>query len=227
MSLKLGNTDINKLHLGATEIKKAYLGSTLVFDNSAPIVFNTVIGGQGVTTTTAGALETLLGLSGGDVSVFNLIGNDIYAMIDVSYILLDSTFQTNTDITSYLDNDDLVVEVETECFRNATNLNDVLLLGVLTYGTQALRNTAITEITSNATFIASNFVRDCSVLVTFDARFTTDRLGNTFGADNVFLNCSSLATVNCSVVLQTNNGGGRDGDIVYAEDTLGATINYF
>jgi len=35
MSLKLGNTDINKGYLGGTEIKKAYLGNTIVFDNTS------------------------------------------------------------------------------------------------------------------------------------------------------------------------------------------------
>lgn len=36
MSIRLGNTEINKLYLGNTEISKAYLGSTLVFDNTSP-----------------------------------------------------------------------------------------------------------------------------------------------------------------------------------------------
>ena len=31
MSLKLGNTTINKLYLGSTEINKVYLGSDLVY----------------------------------------------------------------------------------------------------------------------------------------------------------------------------------------------------
>ena len=34
--LKLGSTDINKMHLGGTEIKKAYLGGTLIYDKTAP-----------------------------------------------------------------------------------------------------------------------------------------------------------------------------------------------
>jgi len=41
MSLKLGNTDINKGYLGGTEIKKAYLGNTIVFDNSVDTRFIT------------------------------------------------------------------------------------------------------------------------------------------------------------------------------------------
>ena len=44
MSLKLGNTSINKLFLGSTEIKKAYLGSTLIFDNTVvvPVLYDDV-----------------------------------------------------------------------------------------------------------------------------------------------------------------------------------------
>lgn len=34
MSIKLGNTNINKVYLGNTEIKKAYLGNTLILDNA-------------------------------------------------------------------------------------------------------------------------------------------------------------------------------------------------
>ena len=190
-------------------------------------LYNTVIGGQGAITTTAGALESLLGLTSGDVSYFNINGNDIEAKIDVDYTLTNSLFKNNTTITSYKDTDEHVVEIEDQCFRNATNANDFLLLGALIIGTLVFRNTAITTITLNATSIGSNAVRDCGSLVTFDARFTTSTLGNNSLDNNVFLGCTSLATVNCALVLETNNAGGRDGDIAYAEDTLGATINYF
>lgn len=37
MSIKLGNTDINKIYLGATEIKKAYLGNTLIYDKTVSL----------------------------------------------------------------------------------------------------------------------------------------------------------------------------------------------
>ena len=188
--------------------------------------YNTVIGDQGSITTTAGALETLLGLTGGDVSYFNLNGNDIQAKIDVDYTLTNSLFKNNTTITSYRDTDEHAVEVEAECFRNATNANDFLLLGALIVGAHAFRNTAITSSTLNATSIGSNVVRDCALLVIFDARYANP-LGNTFLDNNVFLGCTLLTTVNCSTALLTNNAGGRDGDIAYAEDVLLADINPF
>ena len=38
MSLKLGNTAVNKLYLGATQINKSYLGATLVLNTGTPVV---------------------------------------------------------------------------------------------------------------------------------------------------------------------------------------------
>ena len=42
MSIKLGNTGINKLYLGSGEIKKAYLGNDIVFDNSVIPLYDDV-----------------------------------------------------------------------------------------------------------------------------------------------------------------------------------------
>ena len=36
MSLKLGNTNINKIYLGSNEISKAYLGSDMVYGDPSP-----------------------------------------------------------------------------------------------------------------------------------------------------------------------------------------------
>lgn len=37
MTIKLGNTTINKIYLGSTEIKKVYLGSTLIYNKTATL----------------------------------------------------------------------------------------------------------------------------------------------------------------------------------------------
>lgn len=42
MSIKLGNTGINKLFLGSTEVTKAYLGDTLVFGSDAVQLFDDI-----------------------------------------------------------------------------------------------------------------------------------------------------------------------------------------
>ena len=63
--------------------------------SSAPAVYNTVIGGIGATTTTAGALETLLGLSGGDVTDFSITDDNISCNIGISYTIPASAFLDN------------------------------------------------------------------------------------------------------------------------------------
>lgn len=72
MSIKLGNTDINKVYLGSTEVTKVYLGNTIVydgnsltnlilnstFDNEDDVAFSgdfSITGGEGVYTHTAGS----------------------------------------------------------------------------------------------------------------------------------------------------------------------------
>ena len=75
-----------------------------------------------------------------------------------------------------------------------------------------------------ATNIPSGLFAGCSCIVVSIPSCTT--LGQTTGYNDVFLNCSSLTTVYCNNLLATADGGNPDGDIVYADVTLGATINY-
>jgi hypothetical protein len=226
MAIRLGGTLINKMYLGNVEIKKAYLGSIVIFDNTS-VLYNTIIGGQGAITTTASALETLLGISSGGVSTFDIVGTDIFAIIDVDYTLANSKFSNNLSITKFIDLDQHVTTIGTFVFRGAVNFTEFDLLGAITIGVNAFRDTAITSFVSNATSIGSGCVRLCASLTHFEAKFLTAKLGNTVANNNVFLDCPSLTTVHVATVCQTNNGGGRDGDIAYAEDTLGATITYF
>ncbi len=44
MTIKLGNTTINKIYLGSTEIKKIYLGSTLIYNKTATLWTPAVLG---------------------------------------------------------------------------------------------------------------------------------------------------------------------------------------
>jgi hypothetical protein len=221
MSIKLGNRTIY------AEGKKFYLGDTLIYGVDDVIAYNTIIGGQGAITTTASALETLLGLSSGDVSEFNLNGNDIEAVIDVDYTLANSKFSNNLSITKYIDLDQHVTAIGNFVFRGCVNFTEFDLLGAVTIGTNAFKRTSITSFVSNATTIGSSATRVCASLTHFEAKFLLNRVGNTDVNNNVFLNCNSLSEVTVSRVCQTNNAGGRDGDIAYAEDTLGATIIYY
>jgi len=223
------------------------------------LTFNTIIGGEGINTTTAGALETKLGLSGGDVQDFTLDGNDIKCNIGVSYVIPSLAFNNNTDITSFIDTDGLAdfSASATDQFRFATNLTTVQLEGVTIFknsgdhfwgsgvtGTLSFPNiTTLTEPNLN-TF------RECPDLVGLEFPNLTSSSGDTClivyntgslstfyapklatigsntGYTQFFRNITIGATITVSDVLRTNNGGGRDGDISYAEDTRGCTIVY-
>lgn len=213
-----------------------------------PALYNTVIGGQGAITTTAGALETLLGLSGGDVSYFNLSGNDIQAKIDVTYTPPTSCFASNTTITSYIDMDSKLIGLGLNAFQDATNFLTLESDGLTYIPANGLRNTGITTLnTPNVTTVGSAGLRDNS-LTTIDLPLLTSTsnsafrgstvatliniplcatLGTTVDTQNyVFWILNTGCTINCPASLETVNGGGREFDIAYAEDTRGATINY-
>jgi hypothetical protein len=52
------------------------------------------------------------------------------------------------------------------------------------------------------------------------------QLGETTGNNNAFVNLKTNCVINIDASIETADGGNRDGDIVYAEDTRSATINY-
>ena len=65
----------------------------------------------------------------------------------------------------------------------------------------------------------------CIRLETVTLASVTD-LGGTTGDDTVFLGCTLLTSVTVPTALATIDSGNPDGDLVYADVTLGATITY-
>ena len=65
----------------------------------------------------------------------------------------------------------------------------------------------------------------CIRLETVTLASVTD-LGGTTGDDTVFLGCTSLTSVTVPTALATIDSSNPDGDLVYADVTLGATITY-
>ena len=65
----------------------------------------------------------------------------------------------------------------------------------------------------------------CIRLETVKLASVTD-LGGTTGDDTVFLGCTLLTSVTVPTALATIDSGNPDGDLVYADVTLGATITY-
>lgn len=87
-------------------------------------------------------------------------------------------------------------------------------------------NTSATTYTlPSLTTAGNNLFNNCTNLTTVTMASCTD-LGGTTGDDSVFLGCNALTSVSVPTALATVNGGNPDGDLVYANGTLGATINY-
>ena len=193
------------------------------------INYNTVIGGQGVITTSASQLETLLNISSGTVEDFTIIGNDIKCNINILYTIPFQCFLSNTNITSYLDLDGNVSRLGNNSFQNAVNLTDIFFpYNNISVNFRSFRNTGLLNASfNNVLAIGNEAFYGCLLLETFAVgNININMLGTTVLDNLVFRNCNNLATITVPVVLQTNNSGGRDGDVAYAEDTLGSTIIY-
>ena len=111
--------------------------------------------------------------------------------------------------------------------------NDCLLLATFTapnlqtLGSSALSGSpALTAISLPALTAAGDAAfSGCANITTISMPILTN-LGTTTGNDNVFLGCTLLTSVTVPTALATIDSGNPDGDLVYADVTLGATITY-
>lgn len=111
--------------------------------------------------------------------------------------------------------------------------NDCLLLATFTapnlqtLGSSALSGSpALTAISLPALTAAGDAAfSGCANITTISMPILTN-LGTTTGNDNVFLGCTLLTSVTVPTALATIDSGKTDGDLVYADVTLGATITY-
>lgn len=164
--------------------------------------YNTIIGGEGVNTTSASALESLLLLSPGDVSYFNLNGNDIEAMIDVSYTIPSATFQNNTDITSFQDLEGKVTQINGSAFEDCVNLvGDLEFINMTTWSgnNQFEGCTGITGFHCDAGVLTGDTFKECSSLV----YYTTETNPITNIPGYCFDGCSALTTLDLTNVQVT------------------------
>lgn len=198
--------------------------------------YNTFIGGISGVVTTAGQLETLLGLSGGDVTFFNINGSDIEAFIDVvSYVLPDNTFNNDGGVndwgdgdivTYYIDSDDLVTSVGDSCFKDQTNMPYIELSGVTTVDANAFDGTKVKVARFPAvTATEGSVFESCSLLEYVYIPLCTD-LGGSAVDNSVFNDCTRLRSVYANTFLATNNGGAPDGDLAYVSTLDRATVYY-
>ena len=101
-------------------LKKFYFGKQKVK------VPNTFIGGIGGTINTPALLAAKLGISENRIKLFKVTGVDVEcAVIGGSYTIPIDCFKYNTSITYYLDNDGLVLGINSTGFRECANLANV------------------------------------------------------------------------------------------------------
>ena len=87
---------------------------------------NTYIGGIGGTINTPALLAAKLGISEKRIKLFKVTGVDVEcAITGGSYTIPVDCFQLNTSITYYLDNDGLVLGINSNGFRECANLANV------------------------------------------------------------------------------------------------------
>lgn len=149
-----------------------------------------IIGGEGVNTTSASELETLLNLIPGEITNFAVIGVDVHAIISVNYIIPANAFNSNTDITSYLDNEGKCTGILGAAFFLASSLVEVNFPEITNTDASAFRNTALTSVTlPKLTSSGSNVFLDCSNLVSITLNIFTATV-----PINFCKNCTSLTT---------------------------------
>ena len=86
---------------------------------------NTFIGGVSATINTPALVAAKLGISVERVKSFSIVGSDIEILITGSYTIPIDCFRLNTSITYYLDNDGLVLGIDSYGFRECANLANV------------------------------------------------------------------------------------------------------
>jgi hypothetical protein len=101
---------------------------------------NTFIGGVASSINNAIILAQKLGLSVSRIRNFKIIGNDIeFAIIGGNYILSSNFgFTSNTSITYYRDEANLLTNIGFNVFRGCTNLFQVKANGLLAFGSYSI-----------------------------------------------------------------------------------------
>lgn len=111
---------------------------------------NTIIGGVGSVITTKSALATKLGISESIIRGFEVVGNDVHCRITSDYSIGINTFNSDGNITSYLDFDGKCIEVGQTAFSGSTIIDAVFPNAVL--GNSAFGSVSSIKCLSNENF---------------------------------------------------------------------------
>lgn len=167
--------------------------------DTASTEVNTVIGGAAKIWTTKTELATNLGIAETDISHFEVIDNDIYARIEVSYNIPDHIFQNYANrayykgygaiITSYLDLEGMVWEIGSNCFTYQSNLRDIYFPEVVNLHLQTFENTRCRQyVFPKATFVNNHHVFNLTYAkLIYLPLVTGDSINNFYATKNVYI----------------------------------------
>lgn len=157
-----------------------------------------------------------------------VVGNNVelYGGNDIS--LIDSLFNSNSNILSVVDTASCIINAGFACFESC-NLVTTFDLPALTAeggGCFAGCNSVTTFNLPLLATVTDNCFFACTSVTTFNLPLCTN-LGSTVGNNNVFLNITgNIITATFNIVLATCNGGLPDGDIQYLTANNTVTITY-
>lgn len=192
---------------------------------------NTFIGGIGDTINTPALLAAKLEINVGRIKKFEVIGTDIQFHVNGGYVIPNSSFLGNTNITYYFDKDGLVTEVATLAFKNTINFNWIKIKNAKKLNNYCFEGSALSGVESDfssITNILSQVFRNAFAVEFLDFPVLIS-LGIDAGAVtvSVFDNIKFGCTIKVPIALQTANAGAPDGDLQYAISNRGATVIYY
>ena len=189
--------------------------------------FNLEIGGLGFSIKTAEELETLMQLTPGFITDFELKGNDIHAKMSGNYVIENETFRDQYDIKTFLDHGGLCTSIGNNAFRGVCAFHEIQAVNVEYVGSFGFYQTGATQLvfpnlTSTGNFaFAQNRGLNFVYIPMIELRIGTSESDN-----GCFQNARQGITVVSSVATQTNWAGNPDGDLQYVTDTLNGTVTY-
>lgn len=188
-----------------------------IFAPPVDLSTNTYIGGVASTISTASLLASKLGISVGAISNFTVVGSDIKCKITGSYPIPVNAFNGDTNVSSYVDSDNLVSDILANAFQGTTKLFDLEFRGVVTLtGYRSFQNSKIRRIslpnclTVPNEFFSENFSYHLISIPKCTSLGVSVALNNVFNAYSFYYNEFTLIV---PIALATCNSGLPDGDI--------------
>lgn len=195
-----------------------------IFGNKKFVGWNTEIGGISPVITNSALLASLLGISNNRIRNFVTVGDDIKCLIIGNYPISVGYLGFPPGITYYKDLAGLATT--TGYIRSYANLHTWETKNA-TPGDYFGRECPLLTVADfpNVEHFAGNSSFYGSSCTTYNLNSALT-LGSTVGLNLFFYSIPTGSTINVPIVLSTVNAGGVEGDLAYAIDSRGATVNY-